>query len=277
MAPPLKSRCRFCQTTEGKRSNEHVLRRKFKKLMWTYPDTFYSYAENGTVQHSRRVNATAFDVKVNEVCKACNEGWLEELEDDVEAMVMTLARGKTPSDEEAHWDKLALWMTVRALLRTLTDPEQSRIPKRVFESIYRDRAVPEDFIVMWARTKSYYLPGGRSMIRWHGRKNHKAGDAPVGFDGTVSYGIGRLFFQVHICSESNAAKGLIAGHALHVMEVSPDAWMVIFPEVTELPTPGNILDEFTAMSAAASPQRDDPTLNVLGTREAHGVFGQRTR
>lgn len=150
-ALPLKSRCRFCQTTDGKRSNEHVLRRKFKKLLWTFPDTMYTYVENGMMQTSRKVPASAFDVRVNEVCKECNEGWLEELEDAVEPMLLTLARGKEASWEDDDWATLALWMTVRCMLRTLTDPEQNRAPKYLFQQIYKQRQIPDGFMVLWAR------------------------------------------------------------------------------------------------------------------------------
>lgn len=115
------------------------------------------------------------------------------------------------------------------------------------------------------------------MMRWHKKPGHKPGDRPNGFDSVVSYGFSRLYFQVYMCSGSRASKAETVRNAHYVVARNPDAWMMIHPEVTEMPAPDSYLDEQEAMTASAAPQRQNTKLNVWGIEQAHGPFGERLR
>jgi hypothetical protein len=270
-----RSRCRFCQTTTGKRSKEHVLRKSYAGRIWTHPSSFYTYAVNGELQTSRRVNKSAFEMEVNEVCEECNNGWLERLEEEVDRMVIDLSRGRVPDVDEDAWDRLAFWMVLRALLRTLEDKDQSKAPRFLFQHVYKTRQIPEGFIVQWARADGYFLSAGRSSMM------HRA--TQIGrpdihhFDGLVTFGIQKLFFQVFMCGGSIASQRATIDSVLYVEKSFPDTFNLIHPEREKTLARGTVPSHEAALVASNAPARNVTNINPLGVTRERGAFGEPLR
>jgi hypothetical protein len=278
VAPPTpsaapRSRCRFCQTTTGKRSKEHVLRRSYKDRIWTHPSSFYTYAENGELETSRKVNKTAFEMEVNEVCEECNNGWLERLEQEVDPLVIDLSRGRTPNVDDDAWDRLAFWMVLRALLRTLEDKEHAKAPRILFQHVYKTRQIPTGFIVQWARADGYFLSAGRSSMMHRGSPkanyNH--------FDGLVTFGIQKLFFQVFMCGGSLLSQAATIKSFRYVEATFPDTFNVIHPYREDTLAKGAIPSYGAALVASNAPARDSTHINPLGITRLRGALGERLR
>jgi hypothetical protein len=270
-----RSRCRFCQTTEGKRSKEHVLRKSYKERIWTHPSSFYTYSENGEIKTSRKINKSAFEMEVNEVCAECNNGWLERLEDEVEPLVIDLSRGRIPDVDDERWDRLAFWMVLRALLRTLEDKEAVRAPKGLFQHVYKTREIPSGFIVQWARADGYYLSAGRSSMTLRG----KPGGRPDihQFDGLVSFGIQKLFFQVFMCGGSRGSQVATGRSFLYVEQTFPETFNMIHPYRADTLAKGSLSSYDDALVASNALARNSTHLNPLGLTQVRGPFGERLR
>lgn len=163
-APALRPRCLFCGTTDGKRSREHVLRRAFKKSHSVADNlTFSSMTEAGMTVYQRP--HSQFDMTVNRVCKDCNEGWLNDLENTVtETLALVPAAPSGVRIDKPELDVLAFWAYVRALLRTHVSPA-GRAPESLFEQAFLERRVPHtSFVQLGWSTHYMFVAGGHQSL-----------------------------------------------------------------------------------------------------------------
>ncbi|MFJ5957133.1 hypothetical protein ACIQC5_14415 [Paenarthrobacter sp. NPDC092416] len=135
------TRCLFCGSTDGKRSKEHILRRSFEKVFPKADELWFSEQFNEKVTLRKRPIGQ-FDLVLKAVCRDCNHGWLESLEDEASDMISQLVFASGDAAFRPHClERLGLWFYVRALLRTHLSPE-GRAPIRLFEEVFASKTVP---------------------------------------------------------------------------------------------------------------------------------------
>lgn len=224
------SRCLFCQTTSGKRSNEHVFREAFKTRFPAPQGLTFSWrSAAGELEfHERPISQ--FDIVLNAVCRECNQGWLEDLENEATAVIHELTVGNTKlALSELELRTLGFWAYIRALLLTHVYP-RGRTPDSFFQSVFssrRELTIPDgSFVSLGASTHQVFEAGavqGATM---------QPGDHYLGY---VGFGLGPLVFLVAI---SDASPGVSA--LAHQIIEAPRAW---FPhcfrslDPIELPSP----------------------------------------
>lgn len=227
---PIVSRCLFCRTARGKRSKEHVFRASFKERFPAPKGLTFSWrsTEGEMELHERPISQ--FDITINAVCRECNQGWLDDLDNQATAVIHELTVGNTKSAlSELEVRTLGFWAYVRALLLTHVHP-RGRAPESFFESAFRARteqSIPNgSFVSLGASTHQIFEAGAVQSA------TIRPGDHYLGF---VGFGLGALVFLVAI---SDASPG-VSAIAREIIE-APRAW---FPQrlrrlhPQELPVP----------------------------------------
>lgn len=249
------TRCLFCQTTDGKRSNEHVFRRAFKERFPLAPGLTFSWqTQAGELEIVKRP-VSQFDMTLNAVCRDCNQGWLEDLENDATAVIHELTVGNEKlALSETEVRVLGFWAYIRGLLLTHVYP-RGRVPGTFFENAYMARD---------SRTTpggSYVSLGASTHLVFEAGSVQAATFDPGGYYlGFVGFGLGPLVFLVSICDASPE----VASLARELIE-APRAW---FPNSfrrlipVELPAPRMTLltGEQAQLACQSMKLRVDPGL-----------------
>jgi hypothetical protein len=233
-------RCLFCGLG-GKRTKEHVLRRSFKTSF--SPDLVHTEMTNqvwlGDGTHKTRQHENSqFDATVNEVCESCNNGWLEDLENEVEGPLLQMAEvaTDTPAPMPGAWvgkvADLQLWMTTRALMRTAMEARSHRAPEAIFRAAYETRKPPRGTIIHAAVATHYVQHGG--LYQWGyapeaGAPRDLSQAPPSSYVGSVSFGFGFLFFQVLLNGGSPVARRAASDARRWSASVNPAALRLFFP------------------------------------------------
>lgn len=209
------SRCLFCGSTTDKRSREHVLRKEFKKK---YPAsrglTFTHVRPNGYETIERPISQ--FDITVNHVCRTCNSGWLNELENRVAKTLDDFSLpGAAYRLTQVDLEDLAFWAFVRALVRTHASPH-GKAPAEFFAKVYRERSVSPGCYCQIGTIERYTGDAGsHQSFRIH------PGDHYVGY---VAFELGGLFFTVAISDNSEPARSIARDAARQPRLWFPDAF-----------------------------------------------------
>jgi len=218
--------CLFCQSSEGKRSREHVLRKAFNK---TAPKDLIDtelvttrIRESDETPSERVSPMSQFDVQVNSVCTDCNSGWLNDLEAAVAPFMLwhLTVHGsmKVPAVDE---HLLGLWMTTRALMRTCTEGRGRQAPNHLFHEVYTTRRVPRGCFVQSAYVDTYVLTGGRCTYESDaGGENYSA---------CVSFGFGFLFFQTFLTGGGPSSRALGTALRRDIRKRFPAAFKMVAP------------------------------------------------
>jgi hypothetical protein len=227
---PTVTRCLFCRSASGKRSKEHVFRDAFKaKFPAPQGLTFSWRSPRGELEfHERPISQ--FDITLNAVCRDCNQGWLEDLENDATAVIheLTVGNARTSlSEEDAR--ALGFWAYIRALLLTHVYP-RGRAPEGFFTTTFQarnDRTIPSgSFVSLGTSTHRVFEAGAVQSATL------RPGDHYLGF---VGFGLNSLVFLVAV---SDAPPG-ISAIAREIID-APRTW---FPQrirrliPPELPAP----------------------------------------
>jgi len=223
-------RCLFCRTTDGKRSNEHVFRKAFKERFPLAPGLTFSWRTHAGELEIVQRPVSQFDMTLNAVCRDCNQGWLEDLENEATAVIHELTVGNERlALSEAEVRVLGFWAYVRGLLLTHLYP-RGRVPGAFFERAYAAR----DSSTM--PSGSYVSLGASTHLVFEAGAVQSATVEPGGYYlGFVGFGLGPLVFLVSICDGSPE----VASLARELIE-APRAW---FPgsfrrlNPVELPVP----------------------------------------
>jgi hypothetical protein len=203
-------RCVFCWTTTGKRSGEHVLRRWFKGRIGTYPAVQLHRTSNLVGQVERLMPITPFDQVVNDVCRECNQGWLEQLEGAVGNFLVEFANARIDTFPADIAESLALWCVTRGLLRAQMDNAALQHPDLdSFHEVWQTRKPPRGARVHASRCDAYVRAGGANTSRCALIRDRATGAIdriPGSVVNVVSFGLGALFFQVSIPGSSTEAR-----------------------------------------------------------------------
>jgi hypothetical protein len=107
-----------------------------------------------TASRDKRLPISAFDMKVNDVCKPCNEGWLEQkVETPAENAIIRLMNGLPLFINNAN-AKIYLCGSKTAAVRALIDPGHRAIPPEHYNAIRID-LVPPPGTLVWLANIQY--------------------------------------------------------------------------------------------------------------------------
>jgi len=220
---PIKQ-CIFCGYV-GKLSNEHVIAKWLRKTLQIRGDV-HEYRGD---EHVSKLEALA--IILPEVCKDCNNGWTNRLEERVRPILEPVLLG-TPRDrlyalDLPHQATLATWAVKTSLLLTLRKYRRDAngwIPKGNLKWLYehRDSDLPPPGTRVWVGSLD---AEGRLPSSVQAACANEAGNSPFAHCGTFS--VGYVLFQVFCCEEVNsdlssedeewlAPKGLCAGRLLQI-------------------------------------------------------------
>lgn len=158
-------KCVFCHRSppEVKMSGEHVLRAKLAKILPS-EGTHINWAQNYICPTSgelnekfRKIPSGPFDQKVNDVCKECNEGWLNKsVELPCEQYIEPAILGQSFTTTGEARKYIALWASKTAAVRGLMDPKPRGIPVEHFQWI-KEKLTPPPNTYVWLG-KSQFTP-----------------------------------------------------------------------------------------------------------------------
>ncbi|SDQ16354.1 hypothetical protein SAMN04487847_0677 [Microbacterium sp. cf332] len=137
-----KRRCVFCGA--GEPTKEHVLRRKFQDLLKSKPETITFTSNRTTAFGNRELDFRShrgkpFDWQVRAACGACNNGWMNALENAVEDDLLAMVEGRHRVIPPDRARTLGRWALKTALIRQLmngTSIADWTTPR--FHEIYQD-------------------------------------------------------------------------------------------------------------------------------------------
>ena len=194
-----RSRCLFCGSETGKRSREHVLRKDFKKRFPSAKGLTFTYIRPEGFETVERPIGQ-FDITVNHVCRECNSGWLNDLENSV---IDTIDGLSTPgiryNISPNEMEQLGYWSFVRALIRTHASPH-GKAPPDLFERVYRERSVLPGCYTQLATIVRYTGDAGAHQSCRLVPGNH--------YVAYVAFELGRLLFTVGISDNSELASNI---------------------------------------------------------------------
>jgi hypothetical protein len=252
----VMTRCLFCQTTDGKRSNEHVFRKAFKERFSLAPGlTFSWHTQTADELEIFQRPVSQFDMTLNAVCRDCNQGWLEDLENEATAVIHELTVGNAKlALSETEVTVLGFWAYIRGLLLTHVYPRR-RVPGAFFENAYaarHSRTMPNaSYVSLGASTHLVFEAGAVQAATFN------PGGHYLGF---VGFGLGPLVFLVSFCDASPE----VASLARELIE-APRAWFPdSFRRLSPVELPSRRLELLTGEQAQLACQsmklRVDPGL-----------------
>jgi hypothetical protein len=209
-------KCVFCSKSppEVKMSREHVLRAKLAKVVLGAPkqtdwgQKFIDPTTGELVGRQRRLPQGPFDSVVNDICKTCNEGWLNNcVEIPAEKYIEPLVIGAPLLIDGTAKSSISLWASKTAAVRGLMDPHPRGISQEHYEWIMRELS-PPPFTYVWMG-RCLYNPN--TQVR-HSRfqvTNMQTGRASPAHASTFSIGCLALFV---VGCGSSAGESYLAGN-----------------------------------------------------------------
>jgi hypothetical protein len=150
VASQARKPCVFCQRTDQKISNEHI-----------WPNWVLAcFPQNTklTVEMHRKGKDTKFwapkdstGVTANEICRPCNQGWMNGMEEAVRPFLFQMIEGGPALVlDEVKASLLSAWVYKIMLLFDLVGPrEYRRFGKAQYERFYEHRRPPVAGVVAW--------------------------------------------------------------------------------------------------------------------------------
>lgn len=116
---------------------------------FTWKQTYILDGALEKVEKNLTIPQSAFDWLVNDVCKTCNEGWLNHnVEMPAEGILALAMQGRPMRAMEADTRSLALWASKTSAVRALMDPLPRAIPPAHYAHI-KDRLEPAPNTLIW--------------------------------------------------------------------------------------------------------------------------------
>lgn len=223
MDPNAKTKnCVFCgrSSREVKISGEHVIRKALMRLFPEATGHAFNRRETGTDPVLRTLyDVHLLDVKVNRVCKPCNEGWLDvEVDRKVESLLERLIVGAASSIDTivlgaGDQFRLALWATKTAATRYLLDlPLPVDGDKLRYAWMFEQRSPPPNTRVWLVhREPDPNISGRHLYFRFAGG---------AGYIHEVCFNLKGI--QVHVLDESAVGRMTLSEVSLHMQ-----AWSAV--------------------------------------------------
>lgn len=224
--------CAFCQRQDRKISGEHAWPLWIRELLAS-TDAYVVLARHARQQVRWPIPDTEMGVKVNAVCKPCNEGWMSDLETAATPIVRPLVLGHTIELTEPDLETLARWAVKTAMVFDLVTPLNGR-PYYTDEERSRLRAspgLPDGQPLVWL---AGYVGANLATAVDHRIYFHLADDptrtAVEGYHNTIT--VGQFAFQVLSVRHGNWDGGRLAGR------VRASSWDEVVLQAWPLPLAG---------------------------------------
>lgn len=118
----MARRCVFCGT-EGSLTKEHVVPRWFTNAIERSPQGRFIHERENDVRVLSTREATSIDIQVKAVCRACNSGWMSQLEATAQPLLLPLMAGYGTTLDRNVMNKITLWSIKTAMMDVLASPE----------------------------------------------------------------------------------------------------------------------------------------------------------
>lgn len=162
--------CLFCEDvlSNSNRAKEHVLRHSWLKNLG------YATLPMNSIQRGRAGITSSRILQANqllagEVCKNCNNGWMDNLDRQVEHIVFKLAN-ESGENEKIDINKkdartIGRWLLKVACVHECTDSKDRRhIPQSVRSRVMIDKFLPPGFIAIACRNPSDFGEVGVEIV-----------------------------------------------------------------------------------------------------------------
>ncbi len=115
--------CLFCGAT-GRMTREHVLRKKWPVLLGEDDvpgpqgrSGWHVVRQTGSVRSwNEHYTGRRFDLTIKDVCSRCNNGWMNQLEEATEPVVVEMVRGRRVKVSAENTRLLERWITKTAIV-----------------------------------------------------------------------------------------------------------------------------------------------------------------
>jgi hypothetical protein len=258
-------RCIFCGDANGKRSKEHWLRKAFANQLPGVRSLTYSHFCNGELEVTAPRPHSQFEITLNIVCRSCNQGWLNDLENEVGPTLQLLLSGHISTITADDLRRVAFWAYVRAILRTHLSPH-GRAPRDLFAAAFRDRSVPRgSYVRLGAATVPIMEAGAHQSATIRTPR----GDGYLAYIGIT---LGPLIFLVAIGSGPTDVVDLAIKTSRAPEIWFPNSFILLWPPaVPEWPlhtlSPAQALVSISALSVLRGLQPFDQLGNPIDHRK----------
>lgn len=132
-------------------SREHVAPQWLRKLFPDLSDVEYERAfqvAGGEIEAHRRPGVP-FDQTVKDFCRACNEGWMSALEQEVEPILTPLIRDQPRTLDAIQQERIAVWATKTVLAFGPTTPGGVTVASRELYGWFGRKQLPLPGSLVW--------------------------------------------------------------------------------------------------------------------------------
>ncbi len=156
-----RATCIFCGRNDQKMSNEHVWPEWLDNLLppgVAEKDHTYSFEDAERGEYRRLQGMPPHNVKVRDVCRPCNEGWMNQAEEAARPIISRMVGAQRETELHAiEQAKLAFWGVMKGLVAVRVGGE-SKLTRAALVDDYHDlyackesRMPPDGFLVHIAR------------------------------------------------------------------------------------------------------------------------------
>ncbi|WP_323210762.1 hypothetical protein [Vibrio parahaemolyticus] len=149
--------CIFCNRTypEVKMSKEHIIRKKFRKLLGLggiahhWEQKIVNQSTGSIEPLEKRIPQSPYETTLNKVCKECNESWLNDIENNVEHLLVSLALNNQEIRGTIEDSKsLALWSYKTSVIKAKADTIFNPIPESYYLWV-KDKQEPAPYTFIY--------------------------------------------------------------------------------------------------------------------------------
>lgn len=216
--------CPFCGKSGVKRTKEHILPRHLKSKIETTTGPTHVFSDDpatGKMVREFVIDHSPLEMTIREVCVECNNGWMSQVESELDETLVRLAGGEMfPLDGEEA-ERLRFWAAKTALVVTLREKD---IEKTVHLSeMFATKGVPRGITVQYCICTDI---APNPVPRHTTEEIQVAGRRVTANDRVhlVCFGLGRAFFMVSIAGRRRFAE-YRAKTYLRAVKANTDGWV----------------------------------------------------
>lgn len=166
--------------------------------------------------------------KIRVVCRACNSGWMSEIEATVRSILTPLILGSPAALDQEAQRKLAEWITLKVMVGEQNIPEEAVIPQVDRDAFRASRAIPNCLMIWIAKCdaphwRSAYLRNAAAFSLPHKMSAYKGGRNTQ----TTTFGIGNLLVFAVACTSEGLDMAEIIKPGVGIPRLWPAATSVL--------------------------------------------------
>jgi hypothetical protein len=150
-------KCIFCGN--GNLSGEHLFSEWTQKLIPLTAERWTNHAFTAKSDGDKNVYITPVirkiegDIgskKIRVVCKACNEGWMNTIEERARQVLSSLIMGEPHTLTAEELETIGTWLVLKTIVGEYFDPGFLGINSKVHKWFYENRTIPDHFRLLIA-------------------------------------------------------------------------------------------------------------------------------